>query len=165
MTCTNSNQSSISPPSHEMPPTPIAPSLHPGDEEAVSLFDRMQDFVSEHKKTILIATTAAVVAAAGLAYLQYASASSNREHEVRDGRKKKKTKGSKKKGNLSANDGPVLEEKGPAVSGPPSKRSIPTIYRPTFNYVQQRLTMTACLRKTYLHFRKLYVIQCLLVCH
>ena len=126
-----------------MPPTPTAPSLQPGDEEAVSLFDRMQDFVSEHKKTILIATAAAVVAAAGLAYLQYASASSNREQEVREGKKKKKSeKGSKKKSNLSTNDGPILEEKKPAVSDPPSKYSTPTIDRPTLNSVQQRLSMT-----------------------
>jgi import receptor subunit TOM70 len=66
-----------------MPPTPTASSLHPGDAEANSLVERVQDFVSEHKKTILIATAAAVVAVAGFAYLQYASASAEKEPRSR----------------------------------------------------------------------------------
>jgi import receptor subunit TOM70 len=118
-----------------MPPTPTVSSLHPSDVEANSLVERVQDFVSEHKKTILIATTAAVVAAAGFAYLQYASASTEREQEVGEGKRKKKAKGGRKKKNVNGNEGPILEEKKPVVNGPPGKIYTPFTYGTAFDSV------------------------------
>ena len=123
-----------------MPPTPTASSIHAGDAEASSLVERVQDFVSEHRKTILIATTAAVVAAAGFAYLQYASASAEREPEVGEGKRRKRApKGGKKKKpetNLNGSEGPILEEKQPVVvNGPPGKIPTPVIYRTALDYV------------------------------
>jgi import receptor subunit TOM70 len=115
-----------------MTPTPTASSIHPGDAEASSLVERVQDFVSEHRKTLLIATTAAVVAVAGFAYLQYASASAEKEQGVVEGKRRKRgAKGGKKKKpetNLKG-EGPILEEKVPVVvNGPPGKIPTPVIY-------------------------------------
>lgn len=105
-----------------MSPTPAVPSLHTGEVEPSSLVERVQGFVSEHRKPILIATAAAVIAAAGFACIQYASASANKQQE---GKRKKKfsSKGGKKKNNLDGKDGPILEEKEPVVNGPPGEIS------------------------------------------
>src|SRR5882672_10026533 len=99
-----------------MPPTPTTPSLHTGDAEAGSLIDRVQDFASEHKKTILVAAAAAVVAAAGFAYIQYASASAEGKRKKKGSSKSKKKKSTNV---LNGNEGPILEEKKPVVNGPP----------------------------------------------
>ncbi|KAF4622222.1 hypothetical protein D9613_009198 [Agrocybe pediades] len=99
-----------------MPPTPS--SL---DAASPSLIERVQDFVSEHKKTIVIAA-AAVAVAGGLGAAYYASTSKPPpsgglgEGEKTKKDKKKKTgskgakKGSKKVGDT---DGPILEERKP----------------------------------------------------
>jgi len=123
-----------------MPPTPTASSLHPGDAEANSLVERVQGFVSEHKKTILVVTAAAVVAGAGFAYLQYASASAEKVQGVGDGKRKRRAAkaGKKKKAetSLKGNEGPILEEKEPiVVNGPPGKTTTPIVYRKTLDSV------------------------------
>ncbi|KZT20687.1 ADP/ATP carrier receptor [Neolentinus lepideus HHB14362 ss-1] len=81
-----------------------------------SLVDRVQAFVSENKRAVLIGTAAAVVAAAGVAY--YASTSSRPPSagDVEKGEKKKdkkKNKSSKKRKGMKDKDGPILEERKP----------------------------------------------------
>ncbi|KAF5319187.1 hypothetical protein D9619_008768 [Psilocybe cf. subviscida] len=94
------------------------------DSASPSLLERVQDFVTEHKKAIAIAAAAAVVAGAGVAYYNSTAASSSSASiEDVDGEtgktKKKKTgsRGAKKssKDKKSSTDGPILEEKKPKV--------------------------------------------------
>lgn len=94
-----------------MPPTTLS-TIPSGDE---SLVERVQEFVSEHKKAILIATAAAAVAA-GIAYVQYSRTSS--ENAEAKKKKKSSSKASKKK---KTDDGPILEEKKPKANGAPGK--------------------------------------------
>ncbi len=105
---------------HTMPVTGTTISAIPsGDESTNSLVERVQDFVSEHKKAILIATAAAAVAA-GIAYVQYSRISTGKEPESAEGKKKKKSssKATKKK---KTDDGPLLEERKPKVNGAPGR--------------------------------------------
>lgn len=97
-----------------MPPTSV--STPSSDAPAMPLVDRLQDFVSKHKKVVLIAS-AAVVAAAGLAYLHYSSTGSIGKGLTGGEEKKKKSgsKGTKRKKQDSNVDGPILEEKKPKV--------------------------------------------------
>ncbi|KAF9530116.1 mitochondrial outer membrane translocase receptor TOM70 [Crepidotus variabilis] len=80
---------------------------------AGTIVGRVQEFVSEHKKAILI-TTAAAAVAAGIAYAQYVSAKSLKDGDSGEGKKKKKKSGSKGK-KKSDSDGPILEERKPKV--------------------------------------------------
>ena len=104
-----------------MPPTTATTlsTIPSADDSTNSLVERVQDFVSEHKKAILIATAAAA-AAAGIAYVQYSRILSGKESESVEAKKKKKSssKGTKKK---KSDDGPILEEKKPKVNGAPGK--------------------------------------------
>jgi import receptor subunit TOM70 len=84
----------------------------------LTVVERVQDFVIQHKKAILITTAAAAIAAGGVAY--YASTSSRPRGSGGDvGRAEKKEKkrsnknGKKKKG--GDKDGPILEERKPKV--------------------------------------------------
>ncbi|KAF8152250.1 ADP/ATP carrier receptor [Crassisporium funariophilum] len=88
-----------------------------------SVLERVQDFVSEHKKAILITTAAAAIAAGGVAY--YASTSSRprglgdvEKGEKKD-KKKKSSKSGKKKKSKETKDEPILEERKPKVGEAP----------------------------------------------
>ncbi len=93
------------------------------DAASTSVLERVQDFVGEHKKAIIIATAAAVVAGAGVAY--YASTSSatrKPDGEGADGKPTKKKTGSRgarksSKEKEKKTDGPILEEKKPKQDG------------------------------------------------
>ncbi|TDL16794.1 TPR-like protein [Rickenella mellea] len=76
----------------------------PTDTQTLTVVERVQSFVSEHKQAIIIGAAAAV-AIGGVAY--YASTSSAGDASSRSGRRKKK-KG-KKGGN--GKDSPIIEEK------------------------------------------------------
>lgn len=85
-------------------------------ESTVGFVERVQSFVSENKRVILIGTAAAV-AVGGVAY--YASTSrstSSTDLEKGDKKDRKKgTKSSKKKKSVKDQDGPILEERKPKV--------------------------------------------------
>lgn len=97
--------------------------INASDAASTSVLERVQDFVGEHKKAILIATAAAVVAGAGVAY--YASTStapSKPDGEGADGKPKKKKTGSRgarksSKEKEKKSDGPILEERKPKQDG------------------------------------------------
>ena len=83
-------------------------------ETPTTLFERVQGFVSDHKRAILIGAAAAV-AVGGVAYYASTSARPPRgEPDVeKAGKKKKLSKGGKKKKPASYPDGPILEENVP----------------------------------------------------
>ncbi|KAF8574467.1 TPR-like protein [Ramaria rubella] len=89
------------------------------------LFSKVQNFISENKKAIIIGAAATAIAIGGAAY--YASSSrTGRDEDVdseKGGKKKKKSKGKKKK-NLKEKDGPLLEERTPKAGD--SKASVAT---------------------------------------
>lgn len=89
-------------------------------ESQTTFVDRVQDFVSENKRAILIGA-AAVVAVGGVAY--YASTSKPRgpvDLEKADKKEKKKSsKGNKKKKTVKDADGPILEERTPKLEEEP----------------------------------------------
>jgi import receptor subunit TOM70 len=85
-----------------------------------TIVQRVNDFVSDHKRAILIGTAAAAAATAiGVAY--YASTSrrpgeGDAEKGERKGRdRKKSSKSSKKRKTVKDPDGPLLEERSPKV--------------------------------------------------
>jgi len=86
-------------------------------KESTSLVQRCSDFVSEHKKAVIIGTAAVAIAAGGAAY--YASTSrrpggdKNGERKSRD--KKRGGKSSKKRKTVNDKDGPILEERSPKI--------------------------------------------------
>jgi import receptor subunit TOM70 len=75
-----------------------------------SLLERAQDFVSEHKRVVLIATAAAVVAAGGVAYYASTSRQPARRSDAEKGEKKDRKKG-KKRASPKPSQGPILEER------------------------------------------------------
>ncbi|KAF6756591.1 ADP/ATP carrier receptor [Ephemerocybe angulata] len=95
------------------------------DAATSSVVERVQNFVSENKKAILLTAAAAAIGAAGVAY--YASTSRPRpplgDVEKGDGSdassssgKKKKSKSGKKKKSKKDDSGPILEERKPKVA-------------------------------------------------
>lgn len=88
------------------PPTAMSPST-----SSQSVVERVQNFVSEHKHAVLIATAAAVVAVGGVAY--YASTSRGPGGDVEKGEGKKDKKKSKKRKTVKDDDGPIIEERKP----------------------------------------------------
>ncbi|KAJ8091745.1 TOM (translocase of outer membrane) complex component [Marasmius tenuissimus] len=78
-------------------------------ESTVGFVERVQNFVSENKKAIIIGTAAAAVAAGGVAY--YASTSSRTDSDKKG--RKKDTRSKKKKSTVNDPDGPILEERKP----------------------------------------------------
>ncbi|KAF5370164.1 hypothetical protein D9758_001407 [Tetrapyrgos nigripes] len=85
------------------------------ESTGASLVQRVQDFVSENKRAILVGTAAAV-AVGGVVY--YASTSSRSRDDVERAEKrerKKQSKSSKKKKGVNDPDGPILEERKPKV--------------------------------------------------
>lgn len=93
----------------------------PSTTKSTSLVQCCTDFVSEHKKAVILGTAAVVIAAGGAAY--YASTSrrpgsGDGDIEKGDSRKskdKKKNKSSKKQKLANNSDGPLLEERTPKV--------------------------------------------------
>ena len=79
-------------------------------ESTVGFVERVQNFVSENKKAIIIGTAAAAVAVGGVAY--YASTSSRSDTDKKG---RKKDVRSKKKKTVNDPDGPLLEERKPKV--------------------------------------------------
>ena len=80
--------------------------------------ERLQDFVSENKRGILIGTVAALLAVGGIvAYQSHVAASGRRRSrrgslekgEGEEGKKKKS--GGKKKKTVKDSDGPIIEER------------------------------------------------------
>jgi hypothetical protein len=92
-------------------------------DSSSTIVDRVQNFVSEHKKAILITTAAAAIGAAGVAY--YASTSRPRPppdvEQAGEKKDKKKSKGKKKK-STKGDSGPILEERKPKVEAASGKR-------------------------------------------
>lgn len=85
------------------------------ESTTTTLLERVQGFVSENKRAVLIGTAAAI-AVGGVAY--YASTSSRPargESDIEKGKKKKTSKGGKKKKTVNDADGPLLEEREPLV--------------------------------------------------
>ncbi|KAI0795831.1 ADP/ATP carrier receptor [Abortiporus biennis] len=78
-----------------------------------TVVDRVQTFVAENKKVVLLGAALTVAAIGGAAY--YASTSRTQGGDVEKGEKKKdKKKGKKKRGGKDS-DGPILEEVKPKV--------------------------------------------------
>lgn len=90
-------------------------SIEPSSSAAESsLVQRVQDFIVDNKRAILIGTAAAV-AVGGAAYFASRSAGPH-ERDVEKGEKKDKKKSKKKKNNgLGNKDGPILEERKPTA--------------------------------------------------
>ncbi|KII84825.1 hypothetical protein PLICRDRAFT_94959 [Plicaturopsis crispa FD-325 SS-3] len=82
------------------------------DSSTQSLVDRVQSFISENRRAVLIGTAAAVVAVGGAAY--YASTSRGPDDDSE--RRKKKGSSSKKRKTVKDKDGPLLEERSPKVA-------------------------------------------------
>lgn len=89
--------------------------------DSPGLLDRVQNFVSDNRRAVLIGAAAAAVAVGGAAY--YAASTSRRapsvagsepDLEKADSKGKKKPK-SKKRKPAKDNDGPILEERRPKV--------------------------------------------------
>ncbi|KAI0919491.1 hypothetical protein AcV5_001544 [Taiwanofungus camphoratus] len=82
--------------------------------------DRVQSFVSENKRAILIGTAAALVAIGGVAYYASTSRGPGGEGDAEKGErkkdKKKTSKSSKKRKSVKDKDGPILEERSPKVA-------------------------------------------------
>lgn len=88
-----------------------------------TVIERVQSFVSEHRRAILLGT-AVVVAAGGVAY--YAASTSRRPDDDFEGgrtrtKDKKKSKSGKKRKSLKDPDGPLLEE----ITPPQAKTALP----------------------------------------
>lgn len=86
-------------------------------ESSAGIVERVQSFVSENKRAVIIGAAAAAIAVGGVAY--YASTSSrprSQEDIEKAARKdKKKSKGGKKKKTVKDADGPILEERKPSA--------------------------------------------------
>jgi len=82
------------------------------ESTSTSLVERVQDFVSENKRAILLGTAAAV-AVGGVVYC--ASTSSRSRDDIERAEKKDRKKHSKKKKGVNDPDGPILEERKPKV--------------------------------------------------
>ena len=93
---------------------PRLPAKMPSSEPAQGVVERVQNFVAENKKAVLIGAAVAAVAIGGAAY--YASTSGSDEGKGSRKKDKKKAKGSKKKKGVSDADGPILEEVTPQQS-------------------------------------------------
>ena len=76
-------------------------------EPTPGVIDRVQTFVSEHRRAVLITAAVAVAALGATAY--YASTSRGDAERAARRRKERKDKGKKKK-TVKDEDGPILEE-------------------------------------------------------
>lgn len=120
----------------------------PGAEESASVFERLQGFVAENKRAILIGTAAALLAVGGVAAYQYHVASSSagaggsRRRTRKDGDVEKgegdgkKRKSKKKTTTVKDKDGPILEEREPekpaSAGGQSQLFALFFVYHPEF---------------------------------
>ncbi|KAI0315497.1 hypothetical protein OF83DRAFT_1199927 [Amylostereum chailletii] len=97
------------------PPAPTIPAsrstLTMSSED--SLIDRLQSFVSDNKRGLVISAAAAAVAAGGVAYYVASSRSGHAGDEESQRKKDKRRKKGKK--TVKDSDGPILEERKPAA--------------------------------------------------
>ncbi|KIK92672.1 hypothetical protein PAXRUDRAFT_146797 [Paxillus rubicundulus Ve08.2h10] len=94
-----------------MAPTQALPA-----DASPSYLDRLQEFVSENKRAILVGTAAAVIAAGAVYYASSSSSSRPGSDKSRfKDKKKAKSSASKKKKTVRDSDGPILEEVKPKV--------------------------------------------------
>lgn len=84
-------------------------------DSSASIFERVQGFVSENKRAILIGTAAAAIAVGGVAYYASTSSKPGGLGDLEKGKKKDKKKGGKKKRTVKDPNGPILEEREPSV--------------------------------------------------
>ncbi|KAF9240837.1 mitochondrial outer membrane translocase receptor TOM70 [Melanogaster broomeanus] len=77
--------------------------------------DRLQDFVSENKRAILVGTAAAVIAVGAVYYASSSTPTSGSDKSRSKDKKKEKSSSSKKKKTVNDPDGPILEEIKPKV--------------------------------------------------
>jgi import receptor subunit TOM70 len=86
-------------------------------DSSASIFERVQGFVSENKRAILIGTAAAAIAVGGVAYYASTSSKPGGFGDLEKGKKKDKKKshkgGKKKKMTVKDPNGPILEEQKP----------------------------------------------------
>ncbi|EIM84818.1 mitochondrial outer membrane translocase receptor TOM70 [Stereum hirsutum FP-91666 SS1] len=78
--------------------------------------DRIQNFVSDNKRGVIIGAAAAAVAVGGVAYYVASSrggADSGDEESLKSGEKKSKKKSKKSRKTVKDKDGPILEERKP----------------------------------------------------
>ncbi|KAF8632464.1 hypothetical protein AX15_001866 [Amanita polypyramis BW_CC] len=116
------------PSSSSLSPIPASASSVGAGSDGVSFVERLQDFISENKRGILIGTAAALLAVGGVVAYQYHTAGAGRRRSRRgdaekgeggEGEsteagvegKKKKSKNAKKKKTAKDKDGPILEER------------------------------------------------------
>lgn len=82
------------------------------------IIDRIQNFVSDNKRGVLIGAAAAAVAVGGVAYYVASSrggADSGDEESLKSGEKRSKKKSKKNRKTVKDKDGPILEERKPKV--------------------------------------------------
>lgn len=82
---------------------------------STSYFERIQDFVAENKKAVLIGSAAAALAVGGAVYYASTSRGPGGDLEKGKGKTRDKKKSSKKRKTVNDADGPLLEEIKPKV--------------------------------------------------
>jgi len=75
--------------------------------------ERVQSFVSENRRAVLIGTAAALVAIGGVAYYASTSRGPGADGDAEKGERKKDKKKGKKRKMMKDKDGPILEERAP----------------------------------------------------
>lgn len=75
--------------------------------------ERVQSFVSENRRAVLIGTAAALVAIGGVAYYASTSRGPGADGDSEKGEHKKDKKKGKKRKTMKDKDGPILEERSP----------------------------------------------------
>ena len=78
--------------------------------------ERVQSFVSENRRAVLIGAAAAVVAIGGVAYYASTSRGPGASGDAEAGERKKDKKKSKKRKTVKDKDGPILEERAPKTA-------------------------------------------------
>jgi import receptor subunit TOM70 len=87
-------------------------------ESTVGIVERVQGFVSENKRAVIIGAAAAAIAVGGVAYYASTSSRPRSSGDVEKARKEKKksSKSGKKKKTVQNTDGPILEERDQPVA-------------------------------------------------
>lgn len=108
---------------------------------STSYFERIQDFVAENKKAVVIGTAAAALAVGGVIY--YASTSRGPSGDLEKGKTRDKKKSSKKRKTVNDADGPLLEEIKPKVADDEGALSVEEIARMS---VEERAKLAGTLK-------------------
>ncbi|KAF9467556.1 ADP/ATP carrier receptor [Collybia nuda] len=90
-------------------------------ESTVGIVERVQSFVSENKRAVIIGAAAAAIAVGGVAYYASTSSRPRSQGDIEKAArkdKKKSSKGGKKKKSVKDTDGPILEERKPPAAKP-----------------------------------------------